>query len=136
MLRLSRAGYADFEVQVFVTRGKTVQLPTPELIPVQPSAQARPVQELRLRSRRRERRRSAASEQSVDGTGLLSLNTLPWSQVYVDGESIGHTPVLEQPLSAGAHTIRLLNPELGLAKELQIQVKPGQTLKKLIDLTE
>ncbi|HKP55342.1 MAG TPA: PEGA domain-containing protein, partial [Polyangiales bacterium] len=67
-------------------------------------------------------------------TAMLKLNSTPWSEVYVDDRHVGHTPVLGLPLTAGKHTIRLVNPQLGGKKTIKIQLKPGQTLVKIVQL--
>lgn len=42
------------------------------------------------------------------GSGLLSVDTNPWSRVFVGGRSLGETPVLTTRLAAGRHTLTFL----------------------------
>lgn len=42
------------------------------------------------------------------GSGLLSVDTNPWSRVYVGGRSLGETPVLTTRLPSGRHTLTFL----------------------------
>ena len=42
------------------------------------------------------------------GSGLLSVDTNPWSRVFVGGRSLGETPVLTTRLPAGRHTLSFL----------------------------
>jgi serine/threonine-protein kinase len=42
------------------------------------------------------------------GSGLLSVDTNPWSRVFVGGRSLGETPVLTTRLPAGRHTLTFL----------------------------
>jgi serine/threonine-protein kinase len=42
------------------------------------------------------------------GSGLLSIDTNPWSRVFVGGRSLGETPVLTTRLPAGRHTLTFL----------------------------
>lgn len=57
------------------------------------------------------------------GTGYLSVDALPWAQVFVDGVEMGTTPMARIPLTAGRHRIRLYNPETGRAHEKMLQVR-------------
>jgi hypothetical protein len=65
------------------------------------------------------------------GEGILKLNSVPWSEVYVDKRHIGHTPVLGLPLPAGKHLVELSNPDLGVRKKLRIKLRAGETLTKV-----
>lgn len=46
-------------------------------------------------------------------TGSLSLNALPWAEVWIDGEKIGETPIGNVSLPIGAHDVVFRHPELG-----------------------
>jgi serine/threonine protein kinase len=60
--------------------------------------------------------------------GSLSLQTYPWGAVYVDGNFVGNSPLLDVRVAPGTHTIRVerqgYEPYL---RELIIQ--PGQALR-------
>lgn len=60
--------------------------------------------------------------------GSLSLQTYPWGAVYVDGNFVGNSPLLDVRVAPGIHTIRVerqgYEPYL---RELIIQ--PGQALR-------
>jgi hypothetical protein len=62
--------------------------------------------------------------------GRLSVNSIPWAYVYIDGAYRGETPLQELKLSAGHHTLRLENPERKLTRSLRIKIRPDQTLSK------
>ncbi len=68
------------------------------------------------------------------GTGMLRLNTRPWSRVTIDGKAIGNTPLMAVPLRAGKHTLQLANPEFGINKTLTIEIKAGETLTRVLNL--
>jgi hypothetical protein len=72
-----------------------------------------------------------AAKTSSGALGLLKLNTIPWSEVYIDKKHVGHTPVLGLQLPAGRHTIELKNPDSGVHKKLKIQLHAGETLTKV-----
>ena len=45
------------------------------------------------------------------GRGKLTLNTTPWTRVTEKGRAFGETPLIELPLPAGKHTLRLQNEQ-------------------------
>ena len=49
--------------------------------------------------------------------GSLSLNAVPWAEVWIDGERVGETPLgnLERPI--GRHEVVFRHPELGERRE-------------------
>jgi PEGA domain len=49
--------------------------------------------------------------------GSLSLNALPWADVYVDGNHIGQTPLGNLSLPIGTHEVVFRHPDLGERKE-------------------
>jgi len=54
-----------------------------------------------------------AATSKVSGPGSLTLNTYPWSKVYIDGTDLGRTPLVGHSLEAGEHTLRFVIPGLG-----------------------
>jgi len=46
-------------------------------------------------------------------TGLLSVNALPWADVWVDGSPVGTTPLGNLNLKVGPHQVVLRHPTLG-----------------------
>jgi tRNA A-37 threonylcarbamoyl transferase component Bud32 len=61
--------------------------------------------------------------------GTIKISVTPWARVTVAGrsESCSETPCVLR-LPAGKHTLRLVNPVAGLAKDRVIEVAPGETL--------
>jgi hypothetical protein len=45
--------------------------------------------------------------------GSMSLNALPWAEVWVDGERMGETPLGNIAVSVGVHDVLFRHPELG-----------------------
>jgi hypothetical protein len=45
--------------------------------------------------------------------GMMSLNAVPWASVFVDGESIGDTPIGNHAITIGPHEVVFRNPQLG-----------------------
>jgi hypothetical protein len=84
-----------------------------------------------------EERAGAQPEQdgTSTGTGVLRVNSRPWSRVYVDGRLLGSTPQTKLVLGAGRHTVTLVNPDFGFERVLTVQIKPGETLTKIVDFS-
>jgi hypothetical protein len=45
--------------------------------------------------------------------GTLSINALPWAEVWVDGKPVGETPIGNLSLTIGNHELLFRHPELG-----------------------
>jgi serine/threonine protein kinase len=86
------------------------------------------------RTRPRPEPPAAKSSPARTAPGLLRLNSRPWSQVSIDGKPVGNTPLMNLSLPAGTHSVRMVNPQFGLTKTIKLQIQPGQTLTKVIDL--
>lgn len=55
---------------------------------------------------------------SVDvPNGTLSVNALPWADVFVDGKHLGQTPIGNVVLPIGTHEVLFHHPDLGDRKE-------------------
>ncbi len=66
--------------------------------------------------------------------GLLSLNTVPWTEVYLGSRKLGDTPLIDVPLPAGTHVLRLVNAEKGVSSSIEVEIRPGQTTVKKLSL--
>ncbi|MEW5852803.1 MAG: serine/threonine-protein kinase [Myxococcota bacterium] len=82
-------------------------------------------------SRERPTRTTRAKEpQKREEGGFLSVASRPWANVIVDGRATGlFTPVVDLPISAGRHVVRLENPELKLSAQEIVVVKPGAKVR-------
>jgi eukaryotic-like serine/threonine-protein kinase len=154
-------GYRGWSTRVSLKAGQHLRLPLVELVP-QPSAaieaarpaalamdlsedaarpppERSPVAARRTTAPRREaeprrvQEREGIAPRKI-GSGVLRLNSRPWAEVSIDGKRVGNTPLTNHPLPAGAHTVRLVNPQFGLKKTLKIEIEPGQTLTQVVDL--
>ena len=59
---------------------------------------------------------------------LLSINSIPWGSVHVDGRAVGNTPQLDLRLSPGSHRLRVQRDGFQ-PYERVIAVAPGQRLR-------
>jgi hypothetical protein len=51
-------------------------------------------------------------------SGTLSINALPWAEVWVDGKNIGQTPIGNLTVSLGTHEVIWRHPEHGERRQL------------------
>jgi len=59
---------------------------------------------------------------------LLSVNSVPWGSVYVDGQPVGNTPQIELQLASGSHLLRVERDGFR-PYERKIELAPGQRLR-------
>ena len=45
---------------------------------------------------------------------------------YLDGRELGQTPLKPIKVLAGAHTLRLVNAELGIDQTMDLEMKPNR----------
>ncbi|MBI1949700.1 MAG: serine/threonine protein kinase [Deltaproteobacteria bacterium] len=67
-------------------------------------------------------------------TGTLSLDTVPWTTVYLGGKKLGETPLVNVTVPAGNLELLLVNPEAGIKESYQTKVKAGAPTKVRLDL--
>ncbi|MCA9613982.1 MAG: PEGA domain-containing protein, partial [Myxococcales bacterium] len=90
----------------------------------------------------RERERPAPSGMGGGGMttavsgppGTLTFDARPWCNVSIDGQSVGQTPIVNRSISAGSHRITCTNPDLGVTRNLNVDVAPGQPTRQRINL--
>ncbi|MEM6956471.1 MAG: PEGA domain-containing protein, partial [Myxococcota bacterium] len=76
----------------------------------------------------------AMEEAPQEAFGFLVLDTVPWSNVSLGGESLGTTPILRYRLPAGVHTLTLVNPERGLREQYRVRIRSGETTRRRVGL--
>jgi len=80
---------------------------------------------------------AAAPAAAAQTTCAVTINSVPWSQVWIDGHNTGrHTPFVDYEVGCGAHRIEFRRPDLALAQSESIVVTPGQTFKRRYTLAE
>lgn len=76
-----------------------------------------------------------ASFTIVPPRGTLSVNALPWAEVWIDGQRAGETPIGNYSLPIGTHELLFRHPELGEQRKTvtvgaQGPVRVGVDMKK------
>ncbi len=65
--------------------------------------------------------------------GFLTINVYPWAKVSEGGRLLcAATPCNKIPLSPGAHTLTLDNPEQGMKQSTSVTIKSGETTTRAI----
>jgi serine/threonine-protein kinase len=70
----------------------------------------------------------------VAGKGRLTIDTSPWVEVYLNGKKLGDTPIVDLPLPAGVHVLKLVNEDKGLKSSIEVEIQPGKTTVKRLKL--
>jgi len=61
--------------------------------------------------------------------GFISINSNPPGNLFIDGRDLGPVPVIEEPVSAGRHTIRVERPGFKTKTEV-IEVRANNTIRR------
>mgnify|MGYP001441052969 CR=1 FL=1 len=64
--------------------------------------------------------------------GVISVNALPWAEVFVDGQSAGTTPLANLTLPVGRHDVVWRHPELGERRQ-RVSVPVRTPLRVSVD---
>ena len=70
----------------------------------------------------------------ASGPGALTFDARPWCNVSIDGTAVGQTPIVNRQLPAGRHRITCTNPDLGVTRNVNVEIQPGQTTRQRISL--
>jgi hypothetical protein len=71
-------------------------------------------------------RTTAAAVTVPDGT--LSLNALPWADVWIDGRAVGTTPLANLAVPIGPREVVFRHPQLGERRQVVV-VKAGSPVR-------
>jgi PEGA domain len=65
----------------------------------------------------------------------LSINAIPWAEVFIDGTRVGETPLGNLPQTLGAHEIVFRHPQLG-ERRVNVMVTLKETARISIDMRQ
>ena len=74
------------------------------------------------------------TEVAASGPGTLTFDARPWCNVSIDGQAVGQTPIVNRSLPSGRHRITCTNPELGVTRNVTVNIEPGQPTRQRISL--
>ena len=63
----------------------------------------------------------------------LWIKVTPWAQVFLDGDSLGVTPVSAVKVSPGVHSVLVVNPETRIRKQARVSIRVGE--QRVLKLT-
>ncbi|MBW2464503.1 MAG: serine/threonine protein kinase, partial [Deltaproteobacteria bacterium] len=90
--------------------------------------------ELTVELRRRSGGGNAQVGMGTGGPGTLTFDARPWCHVSIDGRRAGQTPIVNRSLSAGSHRIRCVNPDLGVTRNITVNIVAGQATRQRVNL--
>lgn len=136
VLRVEAEGYQPFEDTIKLDAGDRLRFPI-TLKPIVVSAPSTPSTTPATGGTPRDGGRSATPSTPTatraeipEAPGNISVNVSKgWAEVYIDGKKIETTPLANFALSAGAHTVRVVNPGTGFEATRQVRIQPGKTEK-------
>ncbi len=67
-------------------------------------------------------------------TGTLTVNSTPWTHVFVGSRSLGTTPLMRAVLPAGVHDVRLVNEAEGISSVRSVRIAAGQETRLVLRL--
>ena len=87
----------------------------------------------RVRRGRRPRRARRRSRRMKSGGGdcSITVNSIPWSEVWIDGKNTTkHTPIVDYKLPCGKHKLAFKRSDMQIDQTESINVRPGQNFKQ------
>ena len=66
--------------------------------------------------------------------GKLSLDSIPWTEVYWKGRDLGQTPLFEVDLPAGSQQLVLKNPGESVNQTIEVEIKAGSVTSQKLHL--
>ncbi len=67
--------------------------------------------------------------------GTVNLNAAPWAEVYLDGRSLGETPIANASVSPGTHEVIFRNPQFVELRQM-VTVASGKATRLAVTLTK
>ena len=67
--------------------------------------------------------------------GTVNLNAAPWAEVYLDGRSLGETPIANASVTAGTHEVIFRNPQFQELRQM-VTVASGKATRLAVTLTK
>ena len=65
----------------------------------------------------------------IQEKGTLTVTSVPWTTVFVDGKKAGNTPLMNYHVEPGLHMIKLVNKSYGIVKVFQVSIKKGKNTR-------
>ena len=69
---------------------------------------------------------SFVSTTEAGESAYLTIASMPWANIYINGKLLGSTPISKHELPAGNYKIQFKNPKAGIDKTIPVELKPGE----------
>ena len=70
---------------------------------------------------------SSAKQAAESGeSAYLTIASMPWANIYINGKLLGSTPISKHELPAGSYKIQFKNPKAGIDKIIPVELKAGE----------
>jgi serine/threonine-protein kinase len=79
---------------------------------------------------------AASTGAAATGEAFLNINSIPASNVVLDGKPLGQTPQMKIKVTPGSHTVLFINAELSLKKSISVTVGAGETKPAIAKLRD
>jgi eukaryotic-like serine/threonine-protein kinase len=77
------------------------------------------------------RKTAIATDESGGGDCSITVNSIPWSEVWIDGKNTTkHTPIVDYKLPCGKHKLAFKRSDMQIDQTESINVRPGQNFKQ------
>jgi hypothetical protein len=83
-------------------------------------------------SRHEEARPAETVAPPVTGFGRLTLDTTPWTEVFLGTNRLGSTPLIDVGVPAGHLKLRARNPDSSAEHVIEVDIKPGETTARRV----
>jgi eukaryotic-like serine/threonine-protein kinase len=70
------------------------------------------------------------AETTVAGTGRLTLDTFPWTEIFLGNRRLGTTPLFEVNVPAGHHRLHAVNSDSHVDRTIDVDIRPGETTSR------
>jgi hypothetical protein len=70
-----------------------------------------------------------------EGTGRLTLDTRPTTEVFLGQTSLGNTPLVNAELPSGHQVLQLVNEDKGISQSFEVEIRSGENTQKRLNLS-
>ncbi|MFT3840891.1 MAG: serine/threonine-protein kinase [Myxococcaceae bacterium] len=99
--------------------------PAPPLVESTPAPKPAPRPAAPVKTARKPAKVEVPAE---SGTGKLTFDTVPWTDVFLGSRKIGTTPLVEVELPAGPLKLRLVNPQAQIDRRYDVVIRANQVV--------
>jgi serine/threonine-protein kinase len=75
-----------------------------------------------------------AAEPAVKTPARLTLQTVPWTIVYLGKKKLGETPIIDVAIPAGEVELLLVNPDENIRQPYLLKAEPGKSYRRRLKL--